>query len=224
MPSRTGSNFEGEKGCPPPEICADQTHRLHSEAFGAIKQQGPRDLTRPCVRLNFFLQYPERSIWERRPPAKPGPPSLETSQKQMLFPAMNALTGRHIVVSESRSCVSHSSRSRSGRIARGCVRRTSRLNNSRPPTFFEIEIARLPIIRSELVRLLLVFAALAASALLAAEKGFSASEMGIERLDPAFDALVPADAKVEKLAEGFSGSKVQHGSKARSFSPMYRIM
>ena len=48
-----------------------------------------------------------------------------------------------------------------------------------------------------------MFAALAASALLAAEKGFSASEMGIERLDPAFDALVPADAKVEKLAEGF---------------------
>lgn len=35
------------------------------------------------------------------------------------------------------------------------------------------------------------------------EKGFSASEIGIERLDPAFDALVPADAKVEKLAEGF---------------------
>ena len=53
------------------------------------------------------------------------------------------------------------------------------------------------------MRLLLVFAALAASALLAAEKGFSASEMGIERLDPAFDALVPADAKVEKLTEGF---------------------
>jgi hypothetical protein len=74
------------------------------------------------------------------------------------------------------------------------------------------------------VRLLSVFATLAASALLAAEKGFSASEMGIERLDPAFDALVPADAKVEKLAEGFSGSKVQHGSKARSFSPMCRIM
>ena len=69
-----------------------------------------------------------------------------------------------------------------------------------------------------------MFAAHAASALLGPEKGFSPSEMGLERLDPAFDALVPADAKVEKLAEGFSGSKVQHGSKARSFSPMSRIM
>ena len=53
------------------------------------------------------------------------------------------------------------------------------------------------------MKLLLVFAAFGASALLAAEKGFSASEMGIERLDPTFDALVPAEAKVEKLAEGF---------------------
>ena len=43
--------------------------------------------------------------------------------------------------------------------------------------------------------------------MLAAEKGFSASGMGIERLDPAFDALVPADAKVEKLAEGFLWSE-----------------
>ena len=48
-----------------------------------------------------------------------------------------------------------------------------------------------------------MFAAFGASALLAAEKAFLASEMGIERLDPTFDALVPADAKVEKLAEGF---------------------
>ena len=52
-----------------------------------------------------------------------------------------------------------------------------------------------------------MFAALAASAQLGPEKGFSASEMGIERLDPAFDALIPADAKVEKLAEGFIWSE-----------------
>ena len=31
--------------------------------------------------------------------------------------------------------------------------------------------------------------------------------MRVERLDPAFDALVPADAKVEKLAQGFSWSE-----------------
>jgi hypothetical protein len=52
-----------------------------------------------------------------------------------------------------------------------------------------------------------MFAALAASALLGPEKGFSASEVGIERLDRAFDALIPADAKVEKLAEGFIWSE-----------------
>ena len=53
-----------------------------------------------------------------------------------------------------------------------------------------------------------VLAALAAFVLsLAAEEAFGASEMRIERLDPAFDALVPADAKVEKLAQGFSWSE-----------------
>jgi gluconolactonase len=57
------------------------------------------------------------------------------------------------------------------------------------------------------VKLLLVFAAFGASALLAAAKGFSPSEMAIERLDPTFDALVPADAKVEKLAQGFIWSE-----------------
>ena len=58
------------------------------------------------------------------------------------------------------------------------------------------------------MKVLLAFAALAALVLLlAAEEAFGASEMGIERLDPAFDALVPADAKVEKLAGGFLWSE-----------------
>ena len=42
---------------------------------------------------------------------------------------------------------------------------------------------------------------------LVADESLTASEMGVERLDPAFDALVPADAKVEKLAEGFLWSE-----------------
>ena len=58
------------------------------------------------------------------------------------------------------------------------------------------------------MKVLLAFSALAALVLLlAAEEAFGASEMGIERLDPAFDALVPADAKVEKLAQGFIWSE-----------------
>ncbi|MES2571425.1 MAG: SMP-30/gluconolactonase/LRE family protein, partial [Verrucomicrobiota bacterium] len=34
-----------------------------------------------------------------------------------------------------------------------------------------------------------------------------ASKLSIERLDPALDRLIPADAKIEKLAEGFTWSE-----------------
>ena len=52
-----------------------------------------------------------------------------------------------------------------------------------------------------------MFAALAVLLLVLSAESLTASEMGFERLDPAFDALVPADAKVEKLAEGFVWSE-----------------
>ena len=58
------------------------------------------------------------------------------------------------------------------------------------------------------MKVLLLFAALTAAHLvLAAEESSPATEMGVERLDPAFDALVPANAKVEKLAGGFLWSE-----------------
>jgi gluconolactonase len=41
----------------------------------------------------------------------------------------------------------------------------------------------------------------------AAERGLPPFEMSIERLDPAFDKLVASEAKVEKLAEGFTWSE-----------------
>jgi len=36
-----------------------------------------------------------------------------------------------------------------------------------------------------------------------ASAAFAAGEMSVERLDPALDKLIPADAKIEQLAEGF---------------------
>ncbi len=58
------------------------------------------------------------------------------------------------------------------------------------------------------MKVFLLFAALTAPLLvLAADESSPATEMGVERLDPAFDALVPANAKVEKLAEGFVWSE-----------------
>ena len=54
----------------------------------------------------------------------------------------------------------------------------------------------------------LMFAALIVPLLvLVVDESLTASEMGVERLDPAFDALVPAHAKVEKLAGGFLWSE-----------------
>jgi len=58
------------------------------------------------------------------------------------------------------------------------------------------------------VKTLRIFAALTGPLLvLVADESLTASEMGFERLDPAIDALVPADAKAEKLAEGFLWSE-----------------
>jgi hypothetical protein len=48
---------------------------------------------------------------------------------------------------------------------------------------------------------------------LVAEEGSSSIpiKMEVERLDPAIDDFVPANTKVEKLAEGFLWSEVPHG-------------
>jgi gluconolactonase len=58
------------------------------------------------------------------------------------------------------------------------------------------------------VRNFLAFAALTVPLLvLVADESFPAFGTGIERLDPAFDTLVPRDAKLEKLAESFIWSE-----------------
>ena len=58
------------------------------------------------------------------------------------------------------------------------------------------------------MRNFLAFAALTVPFLvLVADESFPAFGTGIERLDPAFDTLVPRDAKLEKLAEGFIWSE-----------------
>lgn len=45
------------------------------------------------------------------------------------------------------------------------------------------------------------------SVIFLASVAFAAGEMSIERLDPALDKLIPADAKIEVLAEGFKWSE-----------------
>jgi gluconolactonase len=58
------------------------------------------------------------------------------------------------------------------------------------------------------MRIFLVFAALIVTVLvLAADESSPPFGTGIERLDPAFDTLVPTNAKLEKLAEGFIWSE-----------------
>lgn len=52
----------------------------------------------------------------------------------------------------------------------------------------------------------------------------AAEEMAVERLDSALDKLIPADAKIEVLAEGFKWSKepAWNAKTENSFSPICR--